>query len=122
LLKVSGVAPADQPGTGGNQTVVLDKQTRIQNLEKVFNDSGLAVVKPSSISAPVEFKEAEGAYLLESDFADIEAQIQSFVGAFGPEEGTGRIFEWQQDTKINFGFLSQQGGIVENHYISIEVG
>jgi uncharacterized protein len=122
LLKVSGVAPADQPGTGGNQTVVLDKQTRIQNLEKVFNNSGLAVVKPSSISAPVEFKEAEGAYLLESDFADIEAQIQSFVGAFGPEEGTGRIFEWQQDTKVNFGFLSQQGGIVENHYISIEVG
>jgi hypothetical protein len=113
---------ADQPGTGGNQTVVLDKQTRIQNLEKVFNNSGLAVVKPSSISAPVEFKEAEGAYLLESDFADIEAQIQSFVGAFGPEEGTGRIFEWQQDTKVNFGFLSQQGGIVENHYISIEVG
>ncbi|HJS83010.1 MAG TPA: UPF0182 family protein, partial [Nitrososphaera sp.] len=97
LLKVSGVTPVEQPG-GGNQTVILDKGTRILNLEKVFTDSGLTVVKPTSIAAPVEFREAEGSYLLESDFAAISSKIQSFISSQGPQQQTGRVFEWQQDT------------------------
>jgi hypothetical protein len=121
LLKVSGVTPVEQPG-GGNQTVILDKGTRILNLEKVFTDSGLTVVKPTAIAAPVEFREAEGSYLLESDFAAISSKIESFISSQGPQQQAGRVFEWQQDTKVNFGFLSEQGGIVENHFISIEVG
>jgi uncharacterized protein len=122
LLKVSGVAPVEQPGGGGNQTVILDKSTRILNLEKVFTDSNLTIVKPTTISAPVEFREAEGVYLLESGYAEVQSKIRSFIATQGPEPGAGRVFEWQQDTKVNFGFLSEQGGIVENHYISIEVG
>jgi uncharacterized membrane protein (UPF0182 family) len=121
LLKVSGVTSVEQPG-GGNQTVILDKGTRILNLEKVFTDSGLTVVKPTAIAAPVEFREAEGSYLLESDFAAISSKIESFISSQGPQQQAGRVFEWQQDTKVNFGFLSEQGGIVENHFISIEVG
>lgn len=120
LLKVSGVTPIEQPGEGGNQTI-LDKDARIQKLEKVFTDMGISVLKPTAISAPLEFKEVEGQYLLESDFAEIEATIQGFIGSNSPA-GASRVFEWQEDDKVNFGFLSEVSGIVENHFISIAIG
>jgi hypothetical protein len=122
LLKVSGVTPVEQPGSGGNQTVVLDKAAKIAKLESIFAGANITVAKPTALSAPVEFREAEATYLVESDFVDAEAKIQDFVESFAPADGQARVFEWQQDRTVNFGFLSQQGGIVENHYISIEVG
>jgi uncharacterized membrane protein (UPF0182 family) len=120
LRKVSGVAPADQPA--GNQTVVLDKNARIVKLEQIFSDANVTVVKPTSLSVPVEFREADGTYILESDFVEVEAKVLDFVRLYSPGDGQGRVFEWQEERRINFGFLSQQGGVLENHYISIEVG
>jgi hypothetical protein len=122
LLKVSGVTPVEQPGSGGNQTTVLDKEARIAKLESVFTDANITVVKPTALSAPVEFREADATYLVESDFADVEAKMLQFVESFAPQAAPSRVFEWQQERTVNFGFLSQQGGIIENHYISIEVG
>ena len=122
LLKVSGIAPVDQPSGGNNQTTILDKETRIQRIEKIFADAGISIIRPSAISAPVEFMESETKYVLESDFADAEKTLQTFIAEFGPSQAAGRVFEWQQETKVNLGFLVQVDGIVENHYISVEVG
>jgi hypothetical protein len=120
LLKLSGVVTDDQPSTG-NQTGSLDKETRIQKIEKVFADLGLTVVKPTAISAPLAFREVEATYEIESDYAAAEALIQGFVRDFGAGQPM-RVFEWQDETRINFGFLVEVNGIVENHYIAIEVG
>jgi uncharacterized membrane protein (UPF0182 family) len=121
LLKVSGVAPVEQPG-GGNQTVVLDRSAKILNLEKIFTDANLTVVKPTALSVPVEFREAEAVYSLESDFAEVQTEIEEFISSFAPDGAQARVYEWQQETRVNYGFLTQQGGVVESHYISIEVG
>jgi hypothetical protein len=121
LLKLSGVASDDQPSAGNNQTAILDKELRIQKIEKVFTDSGLTVLKPTTISVPLEFREDGATYAIESDFAAAETAIKSFIGDFGAGQGI-RVFEWQDETTINFGFLVEVNGIVENHYISIEVG
>jgi hypothetical protein len=119
LLKLSGAAPGTQPPTG-NQTT-LDKQIRIQKIEKVFTDSGLTVAKPTTISVPLQFREAAATYAAESDFAAAETAIQKFISDFGAGQGV-RVFEWQEESAVNFGFLVQVNGIVENHYIAIEVG
>jgi uncharacterized protein len=118
LQKLSGVAPPSQPPVG-NQTSP-DRESRIQNLEKVFTDTGLVVIRPTAISAPVEFREAQAVYKADSDLAQAQAAIRDFIQAFAPE-GT-RVFEWQKDTTVNFSVLSEVDGIVESHYISIEVG
>lgn len=118
LEKLSGTASSDQP-PAGNQTMP-DVESRIQNLEKVFTDAGLTVIRPTVISAPVEFREAQAAYRLESDLVLAQAAIRDFIQEFAPQ-GT-RVFEWQKDTTINFGVLREVDGIVESHYISIEVG
>ncbi|HEY7507196.1 MAG TPA: UPF0182 family protein, partial [Nitrososphaera sp.] len=119
LLKLSGAAPGTQPPTG-NQTT-LDKAIRIQKIEKVFTDSGLTVAKPTTISVPLQFREAAATYAAESDFAAAETAIQKFISDFGAGQGV-RVFEWQEESAVNFGFLVQVNGIVENHYIAIEVG
>lgn len=121
LLKVSGVAPVDQPTGATNQTSVVEKASRIERLEKLFADAGFSVVRPTAISAPVEFRETETTYLLESEYDEAESAIRNFTNAFGAGPG-GRAYEWQEGTKINFGFLIEVGGVVESHYISIEVG
>ena len=117
LQKLSGVAPPGQP-PAGNQTTP-DRQGRIQDLEKVFSDAGLAVIRPTAISAPVEFMEEQAAYTADSDLAQAQAAIRGFIQEFAPQ-GT-RIYEWQKDTTVNFGILREVDGIVESHYISIEV-
>jgi hypothetical protein len=86
----------------------------------VFVSSNITVVKPTAISAPVSFNEGESRYLLESDYADAEAAIQAFVAEHGA--GATRVFLWEEEGRVNFGFLTEVSGVVENHYLSIEVG
>jgi hypothetical protein len=118
LQKLAGAMPPGQP-PAGNQTTP-DVKSRIQALEKVFTDAGLTVVRPTAISAPVEFREAQAAYSSDSDLAQAQSAIRGFIQEFAPQ-GT-RIFEWQQDTTVNFGVLREVDGIVESQYISVEVG
>ena len=120
LQKLPSVPPKDGSVTASNQTA-QESLTRIQQLEKVFNKAGLSVVKPTAIYAPLAFKEIQTNYTSESDFAQAEAAINQFIERFMPPQH-GRVFEWQNGTSVNFGVLLEVEGIVENHYISIEVG
>lgn len=122
LLKVSGVTPPNNPAPNLNQTTTPDRDSRIDKLEKIFKDSGLTIVKPTTISAPVEFIEGQTTYRFESEFTAAEDSIRTFIANFGPEQANGRVFEWQEETTVNFGFLVDVAGIVENHYVTIEVG
>lgn len=117
LQKLSGVLPAGHHPTG-NQTAA-EKQGRIKTIEKVFTEAGLTVVRPTAISAPVEFEEARVAYRSEPDLIPAQSAIHGFLLEFVPEGG--RVFEWQEGNVINFGVLREVDGIVENHYVSIEV-
>lgn len=119
LLKVSGLAPVEQP-VDNNQTTSLTKEQRIERIERIFTDSGLVLVRPTAISAPVEFNEASARYLIESDFVATETAIVKFVNEFKADSG-GRVFEWQSGKAMNFGVLKQANGIIENHYVSVTV-
>ena len=68
----------------------------------------------------MEFKEAQASYKVDSDLDSAEEAIHGFVQKFAPQGE--RIFEWQAGTSVNFGVLRDVDGIVESHYISIEVG
>ena len=121
LQRLSGTIPAvGQQSPASNQTAAPDRQLRIQNLEKVFTDAGLELVKPTFVAAPVGFEEAEAKYRTDSERASAEDAIRGFI-ASSVREGE-RIFEWQEGTAVNFGVLRTVDGIVESHYISIEVG
>jgi uncharacterized protein len=118
LQKLSSVTSRDNPPVASNETA-QERLTKTQQLEKVFTEAGLTVVKPTAIYTPLEFKEVQAAYRTQSDFAQAQTAIQAFIERFMPHGG--RVFEWQDGTSINFSVLLEVDGIVENHYISIEV-
>lgn len=121
LLKSAGQEPSDQvpPSTGGNVTDI-DVQGRIAALEKLFEDAGIQVLRPTAISAPLEFQEASVSYKSEDESDAARQSVNDFIGKFAPQGG--RVFEWQTDSTVNFGVLQSVDGIVEVHYISVEVG
>ncbi|MDQ6865040.1 MAG: UPF0182 family protein, partial [Thermoproteota archaeon] len=122
-----------------NETLVLHRAVRIQGLEKIFVSAGLTVLKPTAVSAPLSFKDADVTYLADSQINFVKSAITKFLQEFSSPVPGGsssanpsgaalptapRIFEWQSsDNKVvNFGILKVVNGIVENHYISIHVG
>lgn len=163
LLKAAGLGPLNQTSGGtttvangtlsaapsnanattkqqqqANETLVLHRTDRILGLEKIFVSAGLTVLKPTAVSAPLSFKEADVTYLAASQIDFVKSAITKFLQEFsstGPGGSSSaspsaatptapRIFEWQSsDSKVvNFGILKVVNGIVENHYISIHVG
>jgi len=154
LLRAAGLAPVNQTTavpasvTNGTSTLTPSNSTtiptakqqqqaneRILGLEKIFVSAGLTVLKPTAVSAPLSFKEADVNYQAESQIDQVKAAITKFLKEFSsPSPGgssaspaltnnstTPRIFEWQSsDNKVvNYGILKVINGIIENHYISI---
>ena len=111
---------------GSGQLIVNGKDTFSQMFFEQYKDnnlvnSDLSLAKPALISAPLTFNEAETPYLFGSDFADTERIISKFLKDFG-SWSSERIFEWEgDDNKVNYGIMKEVNGIVENHYVSIEV-
>jgi len=164
LLKAAGLGPLNQTSVGtttiangtlpaapsnasattkqqqqANETLVLHRAESILGLEKIFVSAGLTVLKPTAVSAPLSFKEADVTYIAASQIDFVKSAITKFLQEFsspGPGGSSSaspgaaaiptalRIFEWQgSDNKVvNFGILKVVNGIVENHYISIHVG
>ncbi len=120
LLQAAGREPS-QPTPGGTPEEPpapdLRVQERIEALESIFAEADIQVLKPTSISAPIEFQEAQAVFISETDYATAEQTIMQFIAAFE----TDRVYEWMTEDRVNFGVLRTEGGIVENHYISIEV-
>jgi hypothetical protein len=120
LLKAAGEQPTDQPVVPGNGTSPdLDAEGRIEALERVFTDAGVEVIRPTSISVPLEFQDAQVTYRAETDFRAAQDAINQFLSDNPPE--SGRVYEWREDNRVNFGVLKGAGGIIENHYISIVI-
>jgi hypothetical protein len=110
---------------GSGQLIVNGKDTFSQMFFEQYKDnnvvnSDLSLAKPALISAPLTFNEAEASYLFGSNFVDTERIISKFqdFGSWSSE----RIFKWEDDdNKVNYGIMKEVNGIVENHYVSIEV-
>jgi len=135
----SNVSATTKQQQQANETLVLHRAERIQGLEKIFASAGLTVLKPTAVSAPLSFKDADVNYLADSQSGFVKSAITKLLqelsspvpGGSSSANPSGaalptapRIFEWQSsDNKVvNFGILKVVNGIVENHYISIHVG
>jgi hypothetical protein len=163
MLKAIGLVPENQSSSvtgastnatsNSNPTAVANKQQQqqqlpsqtkqikpnpadiISSLEKFITSSGLTILKPTAISAPLSFKDADLTYQPgKTALASLESGITKFLTEVkSPASGNStapapavpsRIFEWQtNDGKVvNFGVFKVVDGIAENHYISIHLG
>ncbi|MEM3589512.1 MAG: UPF0182 family protein [Candidatus Bathyarchaeia archaeon] len=104
---------------GAGRATIMKPEAKISSILKFFEGLGIKVVTPSAIYPHVSFKEGDARYLREGDWNSIEALLKGFVKEWG--KGSEKVLMWSEGNKVNFGFLSQAKGIVELHYVSIEV-
>ena len=79
------------------------------------------IAEPTSIQVPLTFSEGELIFFTENDRVDTEEFISKFIDDF-VKPRSDRIFMWQEETNLNIGTVFVKDGILEMHYISIEVG
>lgn len=115
LAKVAGIAPPDDPILR-----LLDRETRIDNMVKVFEERNVQVVIPSTISVPLTFRETTISYDEERDFENVKGAINDFIDRW-TAAGAKRVLMWEVGENVNFGVAILFDGITEVHYMTVEV-
>jgi hypothetical protein len=94
----------------------LDRQSKISNIMGILEDKNLTIAKPTSINAPLVFKEKELNYITVDDLQAINGEIEAFISS------RSRVIVWEEGDLINIGFIEVVDGVAELHYISIRLG
>ena len=118
LQKVAGIAPTASAASGG-MGIVLDKNARIDAVISIFEEKGIILTTPTAIQIPLSFSIGDTAFYSKADLESATELITQFIG----EAGTGkRILMWEEENRINFGYIKVVDSTSELHYIAIEVG
>jgi hypothetical protein len=117
LQKLSGVVT---PSTTINGGIELDKNTRIETIKSIFNESEIKILTPTEIQIPLSFREGEVAFFTESDHEAAEKLVSEFIDRF--VKPSDRVYMWEKDGVLNFGAIIVEQNIPEVHYIAISIG
>lgn len=113
LAKIAGVeAPPPTPE--------LDEALRIAKIVEAFQGAGLRVLTPATINPELSFLEGSVRYLSEEDWINVQAQLNSFLELCEAHK-VSRVFMWVGDSEANFGIMVRIEGLLELHYITIEL-
>jgi hypothetical protein len=119
LKKVSGVASTTT--VADDNYVELVKNDRIDIIKSVFEENGISIAEPTTISIPISFNEGQLFFFTENDRVDAEEFLSKFIDDF-VKPRTDRVFMWQEENNLNVGTVLVKDGIAEIHYVSVEVG
>ncbi len=117
LAKLAGVVPSSsvKPEPG------FDKDARIAKIKSAFEQKGLEIVNPTSLSIPISFKEGEVSLFSQVDTEATDKVLDKFTEEFILQK-TRRVVMWQDEDTVNVGVISTVEGVPELHYISVIVG
>lgn len=117
LQKLAGVVPTSTSKSDPG----FDKEARIEKVKSVFEQKGLEIITPTSLSIPLSFKEGEVSLFSNADVEATDQLLNKFVNNFVLQK-TKRVVMWQNEDTINFGTIITIEGVPELHYVAIEVG
>ena len=117
LQKLAGVVPTSTSKSDPG----FDKEARIEKVKSVFEQKGLEIITPTSLSIPLSFKEGEVSLFSNADVEATDQLLDKFVNNFVLQK-TKRVVMWQDEDTINFGTIITVEGVPELHYVAIEVG
>lgn len=96
----------------------LDEMERVALLIDKFEESGLTVVTPTSISSDVSFLKGSTIFVSDEDLDNVQDVIDDFLDLTQSLDAS-RVFVWFPEGQANFGVLNNVEGILELHYIEI---
>jgi len=113
LAKIAGVeVPPPEPE--------LSEEERITKLIGVFQEAGLSVLRPETISPDVSFLKGSAKYVSDEDWNNTQALLNSFLELRNAFDAS-RVFMWTEDSKVNFGIMVHVEEVLELHYITVEL-
>jgi len=113
LSKIAGVeGPPPTPG--------ISEEEKISRMSKAIEDAGLIILKPASVNPDVSFIIKSVKYITEDDWIYVQEGINDLIELCGLYQ-TSRVFIWRENSTINIGILVRVEGIIELHYIRIEL-
>jgi len=118
LQKVAGIAPTASAASGG-MGIVLDKDARLDAVLAIFEEKGISLITPTSIQIPLSFSIGDTAFYSKADLESTTELVSEFISKAGVGK---RILMWEEENRINFGFIKVVDNTSELHYIAIEVG
>ena len=118
LQKVAGIAPTASAASGG-MGIVLDKDARLDAVLAIFEGKGIIISTPTTIQFPLSFSIGDTAFYSKADLKSTTELVSEFIGKAGVGK---RILMWEEENRINFGFIKVVDNTSELHYIAIEVG
>ena len=118
LQKVAGIAPTASAASGG-MGIVLDKDARLDAVLAIFEGKGIIISTPTTIQIPLSFSMGDTAFYSKADLESTTELVSEFISKAGVGK---RILMWEEENRINFGFIKVVDNTSELHYIAIEVG
>jgi len=118
LQKVAGIAPTASAASGG-MGIVLDKDARLDAVLAIFEEKNITITTPTTIQIPLSFSIGDTAFYSKADLESTTELVTEFISKAGVGK---RILMWEEENRINFGFIKVVDNTSELHYIAIEVG
>ena len=89
-------------------------------VRSLFTESGLDT-EPASIQIPITFVQAEAFFYTDTQRDETEDLIDEFISDYVKPRAS-RVFLWETEDTLNFGTILTRDGVLEMHYIAVEVG
>lgn len=111
LAQLSGIEQPEVP--------LRSLEERKADLVKIFEGYGLTVAEPTMLNPSAAFLEGSVTYLSVDEWDSTKALLTSFTERWCLTEE--KVLMWQEDSKVNFGVLVNVKGVVELHYVSVQL-
>ena len=98
----------------------LSEGERIARLIDVFEEAGLTVLMPATVSPDVSFLEGSVEFVSEEDWINVQPLLNEFL-EFCDALEVSRVFMWTGDGKVNIGIMVRVEDVLYLHYIVVEL-
>jgi hypothetical protein len=111
LAQLSGIEQPEVPSRS--------LEERKMDLVKVFESYGLTVAEPTMLNPSAAFLEGSTTFVSVDQWNSTKALLDSFTHRWCLAEE--KVLMWQEDSRVHFGVLVNIRGVVELHYITVQL-
>ncbi len=99
---------------------ILERDTKMNNIVKLFVDKNVSIVKPTMMNLPLTFQEQYVIYDIDGDLVNVEKAINDLIDKWLKVD-VKRVLMWENEDGVHFGVAIIVDGVIEMHYVTVEV-
>jgi uncharacterized membrane protein (UPF0182 family) len=94
-------------------------EQRRMNVVNTFKQARVNLLTPKALNPQVSYNEGVANYTASSQWNNTKQLLENFISSW--KDKTDRILMWQEESNLNFGVLININGVVELHYITVNL-